>query len=295
MKPIQVIKITPAQANIELDLSIGSIFEILLNRNIVLSFIQHQYAQKYKIIFRQDNTGGRTVAFNNISVEAATDPDSISILEFMSVDNSIFLYSPFQYASIPSAKFSIREISDVEAVLNILASEVCTVYWAVFESAAEAPTKEVIVAGTGATDYGSKALASQTNTTDDIVGLDPNTSYKLYFYLVDAEDNESAIYTSDAFITLLETPVIAALADGTDTINVTWTNVTGNEGYEIEISDDGETWGDPVLIAQDAEIYSLEGLEPETTKYFRLKALGDGIDTFNSPYSNEANDTTDAE
>lgn len=283
-----------ASAALEIDLALSNNFIINLTRNIVVSFKNKIHGCEYKFIFFQDTTGGRTVTDsdgNQFSISA--DPEAATIVRMTSLRDKTYFEPELKYFVIPTAKrVAILNILDISATFRLRTSEDCTVYWAVLASGI--PTKEQIVAGTGAVDYGSIAAIGGEDSTDDLETIDPNTDYVVYYYMEDEDGNESAVL-STTFTTLLETPVITATANGTDTIDVTWPNVTGNEGYEIEASDDEIVWETPIVLDQDAVSYSETDLEPETTRYYRLKALGDGETTFDSPVSAESHDTTDTE
>lgn len=85
---------------------------------------------------------------------------------------------------------------------------------------------------------------------------------------------------------------LVATADGHDTIDLAWDDNSDDEtGFRIEVSADGSTgWTEVDTIAADSESYSAEGLDAETTYYFRVFAVNDEGD---SDASNVDSDTTD--
>jgi hypothetical protein len=88
---------------------------------------------------------------------------------------------------------------------------------------------------------------------------------------------------------------LVATANGTDSIDLSWTDVTNYEtGFRIERSLNGTSgWTEITTTAANAVSYSDTGLDPETTYYYRIITE----DTYvgrESPPSSVAYDTTEA-
>lgn len=66
---------------------------------------------------------------------------------------------------------------------------------------------------------------------------------------------------------------------------ISWDNVTGNNGYELQHSTNNSTWSVIASPAVDVNSYLHTGLTAGSTNYYRVKAFGDGTATFNSAYS----------
>ena len=66
---------------------------------------------------------------------------------------------------------------------------------------------------------------------------------------------------------------LTATADGATTIDLAWTNVTGNTGYRIERSLDCATWALVTTVAQDVVVYSDTGLTTNTIYHYRVRAF----------------------
>lgn len=78
----------------------------------------------------------------------------------------------------------------------------------------------------------------------------------------------------------------SAVADGQNAIDLSWTNVTNNQGYLIEFSLDGSTgWTTLETTAVNAVTSTQTGLSPGDTRYYRITTLGNGTSTLNSVYA----------
>lgn len=78
----------------------------------------------------------------------------------------------------------------------------------------------------------------------------------------------------------------AAVADGENAIDLSWVNVTGNQGYLIEYSLDGLTgWTTLETTAVDAVAATQTGLAVGDIRYYRIKTLGNGTSSFDSSFS----------
>lgn len=86
----------------------------------------------------------------------------------------------------------------------------------------------------------------------------------------------------------------AAAADGEDTIDLTWADVANESSYLIEWSADGSTgWATLTAPAANATSYSDTGLSANTTRYYRIKAIGNGTTYLDSAYASASAMTED--
>lgn len=80
--------------------------------------------------------------------------------------------------------------------------------------------------------------------------------------------------TTDAAITLPgKVGVVTPTVLGHSSIKLTWGNLTGNAGYEIQQSMDGSTWGDAVSTSTGVANYTVTGLTENTLYYYRVRAV----------------------
>lgn len=119
--------------------------------------------------------------------------------------------------------------------------------------------------------------------------IPPAGTYEIYFLYVNGSVsvNFPGISSeSSGAVTLAVPGSFAAVADGENAIDLSWTNVTANEGYLIEYSLTGTGgWATLETTAIDAVDSSMTGLSAGDTRYFRIKTLGDGVLTLDSGYS----------
>jgi len=177
-----------------------------------------------------------------------------------------------------------------------------TIYWAVLPTASSVPDRNAIIAGTGATASGNVATVGMTTETESIAGLIADTAYKLYYFGRDVLNNDTPINLIPEFSTLAATPQLNApvLTAGTPTsssIPLTWTdtNTSPNErSLEIQWSADGSTgWTAEGTPVADATSYN-PTVPASTQRYFRIRAVGNGVDELTSAWSNVVNETTQA-
>lgn len=84
--------------------------------------------------------------------------------------------------------------------------------------------------------------------------------------------------------------VLTAVADGSDRINLAWTDNAQNEsGFKIERSPDGITFAQIALVNANIKTFPDSGLSPSTQFFYRVRAFNSAG---NSIYSNTADDTT---
>lgn len=91
---------------------------------------------------------------------------------------------------------------------------------------------------------------------------------------------------SSGLVQLLAPANFVAVADGENALDLSWDDVANETGYQIEKSLTGTSgW---VLFsnpAADATSDTETGLNPGDTVFYRIKALGDGVNFSDSPYS----------
>ncbi len=145
----------------------------------------------------------------------------------------------------------------------------------------------------GTWQYDAGEIHALTFTADN---LSPGT----YYFVLHAFNCEDGVYSNGPITAILEVEVtgssggvpvptdLAAVANGTSEIDLSWDEVT-DATYLIRISDDDETWGEP--IACETNSYQHTGLEPGTTRYYQVAAV---VGEDQSDWSTSANATTDA-
>lgn len=99
--------------------------------------------------------------------------------------------------------------------------------------------------------------------------------------------------SESSIITQLIAPAnFTAVADGETEIDLTWDDVANESSYLIEWSLDGVGgWSTLSTPAANATSANQTGLTAGATRYYRIKAVGDGIGYTDSPYSSTAGTT----
>lgn len=86
-----------------------------------------------------------------------------------------------------------------------------------------------------------------------------------------------------------------AAADGENDIDLSWSDVANESSYLIEVSLDGSTaWTTLTSPAAGATSYTHSGLSAGDLRYYRIKAVGDGVSYLDSTYSSVSATTEDA-
>jgi hypothetical protein len=111
----------------------------------------------------------------------------------------------------------------------------------------------------------------------------------------DTAGNLAATFTNQAVTnnltvtaTKLSTPLLVATVVSDSQINLTWSNVANEDGFEIEESSDGSSWSTLTSPSADVLAYNVTGLTDSTLCYFRIKAVGDGTNFTDSDWSTTA-------
>jgi ribosomal protein L14 len=96
-------------------------------------------------------------------------------------------------------------------------------------------------------------------------------------------------------VQLLAPSNFAAVADGETDIDLSWDDVSNESSYLIEYSANGTTgWTSLSTPAADATTSTQSGLTAGQTVYYRIKAIGDGVNYSDSPYSTVSATTEDS-
>jgi hypothetical protein len=94
---------------------------------------------------------------------------------------------------------------------------------------------------------------------------------------------------------LLAPPNLVAVADGQTAIDLTWDDVANEESYLIEWSETGSGgWLTLATPAAGVTSSTQTGLSAGATRFYRIKAIGDGVNFLDSPYSTASATTEDA-
>lgn len=144
----------------------------------------------------------------------------------------------------------------------------------------------------GATGYdvqrsasGATGWTTVATTRDDVTaytdeGLSPEATY-FYRVLVLLEDGAAAPPSDVVSATTPVDPPSATVLEVTSrshtSIDLAWDDVADESSYRIERSDDGEAgWIQIGTAGQDVTTYTDEGLESDTTYYYRVVATNEG-------------------
>jgi hypothetical protein len=143
---------------------------------------------------------------------------------------------------------------------------------------------------------GRTTIAAGPGVTIRNVGYIP-AQYAAVFLQKRAAD-EWVLYgaTVSGGILTLTAPVLSLGTVTSSTIPMTWTdpNSSPNEAsFEIQRSNDGSTgWADVSTPAANATSFTDTGLSSGVTRYYRIRAVGDGVTANTSSWSNVINGTT---
>lgn len=134
----------------------------------------------------------------------------------------------------------------------------------------------------------SKEWVNTAGVVNVVIFLFDGTSY---WYTIYQEAGGSTVVTP----VQLTAPVLIATASGQTSIGLSWDDVAGESSYELQVSTDGgANWAALATPAADAISYNHGSLAASTTRHYRNRAVGDGVNTQTSPWSNVASATTQA-
>jgi titin len=112
----------------------------------------------------------------------------------------------------------------------------------------------------------------QTSYTD--ADLLPGTTY---FYRVAARVDGDDVYHSDVVsattVGTSTVPVLLSATGSATSVDLAWSDVDGESGYQIERSPDGTNWAPLGNTGQGVTSYVDTGLAPATTYYYRVAAM----------------------
>ncbi len=128
---------------------------------------------------------------------------------------------------------------------------------------------------------GTWTNTSSTLTAKDITNLSPAAKYQFRIQAVGSSTNEtvSSDWSDILEVTtkgILPAPEIVLSNDGMFAIDVAWDKITGADGYEIQWRKQGDTdWNSSMDVNFEGNYITFlcEGLTPNTTYEFRVKAL----------------------
>ena len=208
------------------------------------------------------------------------DPDTTYYFNVGALWNGATTYSVTQ----PSTSTLTNLINP--SVLSV-SSQSVTVSWPAFASGASTNTAQgyELDASTSSSfiTYTSSTTTAVTQSTLTITGLTPFTTY----YLRAGAANWDSVVN---FVGL-STQTVAGAAPGSPTITavyitsatLSWTTVSGSNGYEIDASSNQFAGGivfSTVTTNNALGTLTVTGLDPDTTYYFNIGALWDGATTY---------------
>ncbi|WP_420386229.1 DUF6443 domain-containing protein [Roseivirga sp.] len=140
--------------------------------------------------------------------------------------------------------------------------------------------------------YDGKVISGGATVSHEVTGLSLGTLY--YYRLKAVNSGGSSDYSSKVLaFTTLGTPSINAASNTTDkSFQANWTLVTGANSYELMVSEDASftslvpNYGPKTTQANSIVV---NGLDPNTTYYYKVRALGQG---YISNYSADASSST---
>lgn len=128
----------------------------------------------------------------------------------------------------------------------------------------------------------------------------PAGNYRIYCTYSNGEVdiNVPGVSTGTSLITTLATPANFAVGVGAGDpeteLDLTWDDVANETNYEIQVSDDGVTgWATLTSPVADAVAYTHSGLTEGTTKYYKIRSIGDGVSFASSAFSSVINGQTE--
>lgn len=156
------------------------------------------------------------------------------------------------------------------------------------------PVLELAAIGTGLAKDSTLASVAEgvhTNASFSVPGVPER--FRLLFETVQGTAADHRLYLDsilvsqswDASIPALAAPVPSIDAAVTDSIDVSWTAVAGSNGYDMEVRRASDGSLAARLSGIDGTSATVDGLADGTSYEVRLRALGDGVSTANSPWS----------
>lgn len=123
-------------------------------------------------------------------------------------------------------------------------------------------------------------------------------TYEFYFLYTNGSVsvNVPGVSSESSGATVLSTPSnFAAVADGETAIDLSWTDVANESSYLIEFSLTGTGgWSTLSTPSANAVAATQTGLTAGDTRYYRIKAIGDGINFLDSAFSSVISGQTES-
>lgn len=138
---------------------------------------------------------------------------------------------------------------------------------------------------------------------DFIYGIDNGEileagTYEIYFLYTNGSVvvNVPGVSAEDSgIVTLTAPPNFVAVADGENDIDLQWDDVNNESSYLVEFSLTGTGgWSTLSTPAAGATTSTQTGLNPGDTRFYRIKAIGDGVNFLDSPFSTASATTEDS-
>lgn len=92
--------------------------------------------------------------------------------------------------------------------------------------------------------------------------------------------------------TSLSTPALSVSVISSSQINVSWTNVANETGYQLQRSLNGLSWTTIATPGVNVTTYNDTGLSASTLYYYRIKAVGNGTSYLDSGYGSGSGTTS---
>lgn len=113
-------------------------------------------------------------------------------------------------------------------------------------------------------------------------------TYEVYFLYSNGivRVNVPGVSAQQSSIVPLSAPGnLTATPDGETAIDLSWDDVDNETGYVVEFSTDNTTWSPLDTLDADATSTTQSGLTAGTQRFYRIKAIGDGVHHSDSPYA----------
>lgn len=136
----------------------------------------------------------------------------------------------------------------------------------------------------GGSTWSTLTTVAADTTSYSNTGLVAGTTYNYRIRAINAGGNSEAGLKAAA-TTIPAAVAISASSVSTSQINLSWTNVTGETGYRVEISTDGSSWSPLTVTNANVVTYASTGLSADSLHYYRVTAFneaGDGASTVTS-------------
>jgi chitodextrinase len=262
--------------------------------SLILAWNAVSGANSYEIQYRQSGLSWSS-PITDITGPTREFPDLLpnTMYEFQiravntSGNNSLWTPTPpLSVATLPTAPTNLRSTNQTQESISLA--------WDAPTNGATSYKLEYSLTGVGTTGWtqigGTITTPSYTHNL-----LNPDTDY---YYRVSAVNSSGVSAPSTPVcpaktlpLIKLDTPTnVTATTDNARTITVNWDEVSHASGYTIEYAIDENLDGGDVLVYKhevegSAVTADIRGLEPETTYYVRVKAIGTGAYSDSDPFS----------